>query len=411
MTNTLRLRSLTDEELSGIWPLLANAFLMDYTPEGATRRRDLVEPERYLGVFDEHRQIGGGAILTKNMTLPGVGPTPVAAVSYVGVRPDERGRGALTALMRAQLDGLHDGGREPVAALWASMAPLYGRFGYGLASRKAAATVTTPAPFVPSAPQGGVVKWFGADEVAETLRAVHAAVAASRVGWVSRPKVAWRTWLADDERDRGGCSAYRYAVHRPSDGGEPDGYAVFRAKEAWPESGPDYELEIRELVAATGAAHAGLWRSLLDVDLVGRVRHSNVALDDPLPLLLRNPRVLGEVSDALWVRLVDLDRALAARRYAAPCDVVLEVADRFCPWNAGRWRLKTEADGGAHTERTSAPADLECDTADLAAAYLGGTRLTALAAAGRVRELRPGAVVAASRALATDTEPHCPEIF
>ncbi|MBO0874249.1 MAG: GNAT family N-acetyltransferase [Pseudonocardia sp.] len=425
---TLRLRSLTEDEWAGNWSLLGDAFLSDRhtRPADIARRQALVEPERFLGVFDGHRQIGGGGIMTRNMTLPGVGPSPVAAVSFVGVRPDARGQGALTALMRAQLTELHDGEREPVAALWASMAPLYGRFGYGPASRRATATVTTPAPFVPSAPEGGEVTWFDADGgfdadgAAETLRVVHARVAASRVGWVSRPEPAWRSRLSDAGHDRHGGTSYRYVVHRPAGGGEPDGYAVIRANEDWRATGPDYRLDIRELVAATPHAHAGLWRSLLDLDLVGRVRHDNVALDDPLQLLLLNPRgVLTEVGDALWVRLVDLDRALLARRYATPCDVVLGVTDRFCPWNAGRWRLRVHPDGGAEpgadcraeVERTSSPADLECDITDLGAAYLGGARLTALAAAGRVRERRPGAVLAVSRAMSGDAEPFCPEIF
>jgi predicted acetyltransferase len=171
-------------------------------------------------------------------------------------------------------------------------------------------------------------------------------------------------------------------------------------------------VEVKELVAATPEAHAGLWRSLLDLDMVASVRHWNVALDDPVTaLLLRPTAALTDVRDTLWVRLVDLDRALAARRYAAPCELVVEVTDAFCPWNAGRWRLVVDAPGTAVVERAAAAADLACDVTDLGAAYLGGTRLAALAAAGRVRELRAGAVMAASRAFAGDVEPSCPEVF
>jgi predicted acetyltransferase len=107
---------------------------------------------------------------------------------------------------------------------------------------------------------------------------------------------------------------------------------------------------------------------------------------------------------------VDVDAALAARRYAAPLDVVLEVADAFGPWNAGRRRLR--ADGEAVTcERSSAAPDLELDAAALGAAYLGGTRLETLAGAGLVRELRPGALAEASLAFRAAAEPWCPEVF
>ena len=87
------------------------------------------------------------------------------------------------------------------------------------------------------------------------------------------------------------------------------------------------------------------------------------------------------------------------------------MTDAFCPWNAGRWRLEVGTDGTATVESSTADPDLRCDVADLAAAYLGGTRLTALAVAGRVQELRAGALLAASRAFTGDAEPYCPEVF
>jgi predicted acetyltransferase len=410
----LRLRPLTEEEWPEYPAMMSKAFLFDPDPDPASvaRVRALFEADRFLGIFEGDRLIGGGGILTRSMTLPGAGPSPVAAVSYVSVRPDARGRGALIALMRAQLSGLHDSGGEPLAALWSSQAAIYGRFGYATATRRAALTVAKPAPLRPGGPEGGRVRWSDETGAAEAMRQVHGRVARTRVGWLSRPEPSWQWWLSDTEAQRNGKTAYRYALHQPREGGAPDGYAVFRAKPDWPATGPDCEVSIHELIAATPQAHVGLWRALLDLDVVGRVRHRNVALDDPIPLLLLNPRaVLGEVSDALWVRLVDLDRALTARRYATECDVVLAVTDRFCSWNAGGWRFRVGADGTAEVSRTQAEPDLECDITDLAAAYLGGTRLTALAAAGRVRELRPGAVLAVSRSMGGDAEPYCPEVF
>jgi predicted acetyltransferase len=408
---SLRVGRLSDQQLADYPDMFAGAFLEDPDPDALATARDLIEPDRFTGVFDGSRLIGGGGILTRQMTLPGAGPTSVAAVTYVGVRPDSRGRGALRALMSTQLRQLHEAGREPFAVLWASQAPIYGRYGYGAASSHATLTVTSPAPFRDGV-TGGDVSWVDSAAAAAPMRALHRRVAAGRPGWISRPEVSWRWWLSDHERDRGGLSAFRYALHRSAGRGDPDGYAVFRVKQDWPSRGARFELGIKELAAATPEAHAGLWRSLLALDLVHRVRYSHVPLDDPIPLLLVDPRaVLSDVSDGLWVRLVDLDRALAARRYAAVCDLVLAVTDRLCPWNAGHWRLRVAQDGSAEVGATQAAADLECDIADLGAAFLGGTRLVALAGAGRVRELRPGAMLAASRALAGDREPYCPDVF
>lgn len=127
---------------------------------------------------------------------------------------------------------------------------------------------------------------------------------------------------------------------------------------------------------------------------------------------LADPRaVVRTMFDALWVRLVDVDKALMARRYATPVDVVLDVADDVCEWNTGRWRLSAGPDGRAEVTRTDDPADLTLDVATLGAAYLGGTRLTTLAAAGRVREHRQGALSQATHAFRHDQEPCCLELF
>ena len=66
---------------------------------------------------------------------------------------------------------------------------------------------------------------------------------------------------------------------------------------------------------------------------------------------------------------------------------------------------------GARCVPTDDAADLALDVRDLGAAYLGGTSLRSLAAAGRVRELKPGALASADRAFRAPREPWCPEIF
>jgi predicted acetyltransferase len=111
--------------------------------------------------------------------------------------------------------------------------------------------------------------------------------------------------------------------------------------------------------------------------------------------------------DRLWLRPVDLDRALTGRSYRLPFDLVLDVRDDFCPWNTGHHRLSSDG-GTVICEPTTAPADLRLTAAELGAAYLGGTSLTTLAAAGLVEELRPGALALASTAFRGDHEPWYP---
>ena len=130
-------------------------------------------------------------------------------------------------------------------------------------------------------------------------------------------------------------------------------------------------------------------------------------IDHPLFFLLGKPRRMKfRVSDGLWVRLVDVGEALSRRAYAGEGEVVFEVADAFCPWNEGRWKLS----GGA-CARTEDEADLRCDVTALGSVYLGGFTFGQLARAGRVRELSEGAVERADSIFRSDRAPWCPEIF
>ena len=127
--------------------------------------------------------------------------------------------------------------------------------------------------------------------------------------------------------------------------------------------------------------------------------------------LLIDPRAAAVTrSDGLNVRLVDLPAALAARTYAVPVDVVLEVEDGFCPWNAGRWRLSGDPTG-ATCEATTDPADVSLGVRELGCVYLGGPTLVALADAGLVREHTAGAVAELSLALHHQPAPWSSFIF
>lgn len=399
---SLNVRTLTEHDIDSFSAVLAAAFLSDHPPDGVRA----IQPERAHGVFDGDELIGGCGVLTLRMTLPRTGPQPVAAVTAVCIAPGHRRRGGLRRLMRAQLHGLHESGAEAVATLWASEGGIYGRFGYGLAAYTVDQSLPRGARFRSVVDIGADrVRELSREQALPLLRELYEKVAPRQVGWLTRAESSWQRWFADPEYVRQGFSALRFAVH-------PEGYAVYRTKAARQARGPAFELKLHELVAATPVARAALWRYLLDVDFVGTVDYRMSAVDEPVVHLLADPRAaVRTASDSLWVRLVDLDRALVARGYAAPLDTVLEVTDEFCPWNAGRWRLVVDDGGRALVGRTDAEPLLALDVADLGAAFLGGTTLATLAAAQRVREYSPGALRAASQAFLGEHEPHCPEIF
>jgi predicted acetyltransferase len=395
-------RPLARADLPVAWQLLEHAFGGANHPADHDVELGLVqEPARFYGTYDGERAVTTGGSYALTMTVPG-GSRPVAGVTWVGVDPTYRRRGLLRALMRRQLDDLQAGG-EAVAALWASEGAIYQRFGYGPAAWDVSLRVPSKAPFGRPVDTGGLR--MGAPDAA-ALAPIYDAVAGRSLGWTARDGAWWAYRLHDPEHRREGAAPLLAVV----DGSE--GYALYATKQGWREGRSDGTVAVRELVATNPTSLARLWRYLLDLDLMTQVHLYNAAVDDPLLHLLAEPRAAtAGLKDNLWVRLVDVPGALQSRAYAAEVDVVLEVADPFCPWNAGRWRL-SGGPAGATCGPTSDAADLVLGVADLGAAYLGGTTLVARAAAGSVTELRPGALGAASTAFGwPGLAPYAPMVF
>jgi predicted acetyltransferase len=313
--------------------------------------------------------------------------------------------------MTHQLRDVRERG-EPVAMLWASEGRIYQRFGYGLAALRhiiLAADKREVRLTRSTAPEAGRLRDAAPGQVRKDLQQVYERVRAERPGWSSRDENWWTWRLFDAPSRRQGYTERRALLFEGPAG--VDGYALWRRKGDGDETGPKGEVDVVEMVAATPEAYLALWEFLFSVDLARTVRYTFAATDEPLRYLVNEPRALGDkVADSLWVRVVDVQAALSARRYAAPVDVVLEVSDGLIPENAGRWRLTGDASGAVCTATTD-PADLACDIADLGALYLGGTALGALAAAGRVRELRPGVAAAAAAAFGWHRQPSTLDIF
>ena len=398
----LTTRPLTADETDDYFTVFRAAFLLDETLQ---QYQEHFDPDRALGVFDDGELIGVCTRFALEITLPGAARTPLAAVSAVGVRPGHRRRGVLTNLMRAQLHGLHETGDAAVAALFASEGTIYGRFGYGVSSYEAKLAIPGKTPFSSTVDiDDRRVREVGREAALEFAHDLYPTASAGKVGWLTRDDRSWEARVTDDRSAPDGQGKLRYAVH-------PDGFAVYRPERGWNDRGPDFHLHVKDLVARTPAAYAALWRYLLDVDFVSEVNWDKAAVDEPVVHLLANPRTATRrVLDGLWVRLIDVARALEARRYATPLDLVFELTDAFCPWNEGRWRLRADGDD-VEVVRTDERAQLGLDVTDLGSVYLGGNTMAGLHRAGRITELDPGSLRRASAAFATDLAPHCPEGF
>ncbi|WP_305789098.1 GNAT family N-acetyltransferase [Symbioplanes lichenis] len=407
------IRAGTAHDWDAICELLTDLFHESWSQETRDAEQSVWEPERSLVAEDGDVVAGHAAAYTRELTVPGA-VVPAAHISLVGVAPTHRRRGLLTRMMHRQLGEIAAAGREPIAVLWASETKIYPRFGYGHAAQRLRLNIATPEVRLPAADPvtsaKGRLRAVDPRTAHATFAAVRDQLRPGRTGWSSRDDTWWKFVLADEESQRDGATKLHGVVLETPEG--PAGYALWRAKRGWTEKGPDGVVHVQELVAADPETYLTLWRYLLSIDLVRRVTYGMASLDDPLFHLVDEPRRLGgELADALWIRVIDVAAALSARRYSAPLDMVLEVTDRLLDTNQGRWRLTVTEDGRATCTRTDAPADVACDVLDLGAAYLGAVSLAALAAAGRVRELTPGALRRTAAAFLWHRLPQPAEVF
>lgn len=368
----------------------------------------LTEVDRHLVARSSGEIVGTAGAHTFQWTVPGPALVPAAGVTAVTVRTDARRRGVLTRMMEHQLRDVAARG-EPLAILEASEAVIYGRFGYGLCTTHARIKVHSDrAVYRPDAPSGGRVRMVGPDEAGKVLPRIHDRVRRTTVGDLPRPAVWWEWWLKDLRAlRRPGTGGGRYHVVHETPKGQADGYAAYRVQGDWGPAGPQGVVHVEEVTAESPAAYAALWRHLLDVDLTRSVT-GLASVDEPLRLILTDPRQLTTVGvqDFLWTRILDVPAALSARHYAIEGSLVLEVADTFGDrWAAGRFELVAGPDG-ASCRPTRKRADLELGVAELGSVYLGVVKTAALARAGRVVEVRKGALRRADAMFAADAAPY-----
>ncbi|QNN53799.1 GNAT family N-acetyltransferase [Nocardioides mesophilus] len=361
------------------------------------------DPATYAGIY-------GVFPLTLSVPGPHGRPrqVPCAGLTWVGVHPDHRRQGVLTAMLRHHFEQVHEEADSHVSALHASEPAIYGRHGYGLASHELSVSLgrgsTLVAPHLEEA--AGMLTTRLATvsdpDVPKRMREIH--LGSAELGAVVGAEGYYDRvcqMLPEQLRDK---EPWRVLFARRD--GSDVGFAMFRRTHKWERARPSGELAVWALVGDP-AARLALLRRLVDFDLIGTVKVNGVGAEDPLLLWVGGPRAASDVAtyDSLWVRLVDLPAALQDRTWSAPCDVVVEVEDTSAPWNAGSWRIRADRTGAAVVEPTTAEADVRLPVAALGGAYLGGGNLVALQRAGLVAERRAGAVAELWHAMRSDVAP------
>lgn len=364
--------------------------------------------ERGVLAEDDGHIVGTLGSFDLDMTMPG-GSVPCAGTTWVSVAPSHRRRGVLRRMMEAHLSEAVEHG-DVIAALWASDSAIYQRFGYGRAVESVSIDIDRPmARFRNTAPAPDQIEMIDKDQAATVLPPLYERIRREIPGTFARTEPWWKhRHLRDAPDHRGGRSALRIAVSSGPEG-RPAGFVVFRVESKFDGGHSDDIVHVVDLLASTPASWAALWSLVLGLDLAGRVRSGIRPLDDPLFELLSGVRrVQRTLTDTVWVRVLDVERALTSRTFGQPGGLTIAIEDPLGIAN-GRYRLEWDGhriDCGG----TSGPPDLEMDVSDLGAALLGRPAFAAASLAGTVRG-SPEAAALADRMFGHHRSPYCPEVF
>ncbi|OFV82469.1 MAG: hypothetical protein A2W26_01910 [Acidobacteria bacterium RBG_16_64_8] len=412
--STITVRPLREEEIPAAVEVSCAAFGERPTQEEREIYQHSFDVERSLCAFDADTMVGTSLALSLELTLPGPGVLPVGGLTWVAVLPTQRRRGILRQLVAGQFEDMVRRG-EPASALIASEGNIYSRFGYGPATSAVSFSVErAQAAFIRPVRAEGRIVLLTDEEAAAELPAIYERIRRLQPGRVTRSDRWWTEYLFDPQEQREGGGGMFHAKYATSPG-VADGYVTYRFKEETLGWTSRTTLLVVELLAADPGVYSALWDYVLNTDLVHTVSFSRGRVDEPLRWLLADPRALtvSAMGDDLWIRLLDIPRALHARTYGAAGDIVFEVDDTFLAPNRTTFALRVGQAEIPDIECavTTARAELALGTSSLAAAYLGGVSFATLAAAGLVRELRQGSVGRADAMFSAATAPYCGTIF
>lgn len=410
---SIEIRNPRDDELPAFVDALTTGFLERPGDIGkiAAELRPIWDLTRAWAAYDGDLTCGTYRSWATELTVPGGARLPGAAVAAVTVLPTHRRRGILRAMTAAEHRAMRDRG-EVVGLLHASEWPIYGRFGYGPATREATWTLDARAATFLGAPAGRIDIVTPDAASRDRAKAVFETWRLREPASLRRRDVSWDYDLGLISSSWGDDWKGFLALHHDA-AGTPDGYVRYhRTEDKWEAHQPQNVLQIDELIALDEAGHVDLWRFCADMDWVAKVVAERRSPADRLPWILVNGRSasVSDIGDDLWVRLFDVPQALAARTYEREGTLVIEVVDGELP--SGRTRVLLDAGpDGATCDSTARTPELTIDVSALGAAYLGGTRLRDAVSASGADEHRAGALADADRLFRSLDEPWCTTFF
>jgi predicted acetyltransferase len=363
-------------------------------------------PEWTLCAFIDGRMATSYSTIPLTMRANGRA-VALGGVSAVGTLPEYRRRGLLRKITTQSFADIRTRGQS-VAALWASQAAIYQRYGYALASAQVGYRIdSVDVGFGDGDGGDAQMRRVAGDAGYEIVKKIYIDFVAHRSGYLHRAKPMWLN-NALQTSPATGPAHIAVAYEGPT----PVGYVIYHLRDGRTgHLSRSQEIVVRDLAWLTANAYRSLWSWLGRHDLVGRIVWPRAPVDDPAPELFVEPRLLHmEVRDGIWLRVVDARTALEARGYSTDGTLTLDIgADDLAPWNQGRLKLECGADG-ARVTPAAATADLRLSSKGLASLYSGFRSARQLRNWGLI-DGDDAAVERATRIFATRFAPHCPDTF
>lgn len=404
----VEIRPATEAEMDDFRQVAKNALMIapGIYPEEAIQA---IRPEMTFCAFEGGRLATSYAAWPLKMRFNG-DALQVAGITFVGTRPTSRRKGLLKQVVVRYFNHLHQSGGPSVAALHASQAAIYHRYGYGIVSTQLRYRVA-PRDLAFAHPleedqASGTLRELGGDETG-ILKALYRDFIARRTGYLHRGGATWKSgvlWQASPF-----ARQYRVVYE---ENGRPLGYVIYVLKgKRRPHGEPWQQIEITDMVWLTPRAYRALWHHFSGAGLVFEVVWNRVPQDDPLPHLLLEPRRLNiAVSDGLLARVVDVAGAMQQRSYDETGRLRFDVTDPICPWNTGCWQLEVSEDG-VRTERTSRTPELTIPVDTLAMLLFGQIAPSDAVRMGRAWASAACDLAKWDRVLRTRHKPFCPDFF
>ncbi len=331
---------------------------------------------RSFSAWDGDRCVGHVGSFDTETTAPGGAHLTTIGVTSAGVLPTHVRQGIFRRLIDALIaDAIADG--VALASLRASEATIYGNFGFGMAGDALTVTIDVArARPLRGATTDGTFDLVPGAEILDTVRPIYDR-ADRRPGRIARPDWLWGRFF---ENAVTGHSVENVVVHRSATG-EPDGYAHYQLNWSDDIFGADHGTgKVHEVWATSPKVELALWQFLFDIPLVRQLSVDELAADSVLFHAAADFRAVrvGMRWDEQWLRILDVDAALAGRSWADAAPIVVGLVDSGADGASRRWRI-----GAGAATATDDLADLTTDIAGLSAAYLGSTSWADLTSAGR----------------------------